>query len=264
MVALVYLVPKYFIADNFTFLSLQEKCEEIYSMIKLRKSEDRGYADHGWLKSYHSFSFADYYDPEYMGWGNLRVINDDYIEAGGGFGDHPHRNMEIITYVLSGQLAHKDSMGNIETINPGEVQRMSAGSLVVHSEFNSAANATTHLLQIWIEPNVKNIEPSYEQKVISQIKKQGKLALIASSNPKDQSVLIHADASLYAGIFNENQKTTLQLNLNRKAYVHLIKGALEINGNYLKAGDALMLEDEPLINISNGREAEVLVFDLTA
>ena len=156
-------------------------------MIKLRKSEDRGYADHGWLKSYHSFSFADYYDPEYMGWGNLRVINDDYIKAGGGFGDHPHRNMEIITYVLSGQLAHKDSMGNIETINPGEVQRMSAGSLVVHSEFNSAANATTHLLQIWIEPNVKNIEPSYEQKVISQIKKQGKLALIASSDPRSVS-----------------------------------------------------------------------------
>ena len=174
-------------------------------MIKLRKSEDRGYADHGWLKSYHSFSFADYYDPEYMGWGNLRVINDDYIEAGGGFGDHPHRNMEIITYVLSGQLAHKDSMGNVETINPGEVQRMSAGSLVVHSEFNGATNATTHLLQIWIEPNVKNIEPSYEQKVIPQVKKEGKLALIASSNPKDQSVLIHADASLYAGIFNKNK-----------------------------------------------------------
>ena len=172
--------------------------------------------------------------------------------------------MEIITYVLSGQLAHKDSMGNVETINPGEVQRMSAGSLVVHSEFNSTNNATTHLLQIWIEPNVKNIEPSYEQKVIPQIKKEGKLALIASSDPKDQSVLIHADASLYAGIFNENQKATLQLNLNRKAYVHLIEGMLEINGNYLKAGDALMLEDEPLITISNGKKAEVLVFDLVA
>ena len=233
-------------------------------MIKHRKSEDRGYADLGWLKSYHSFSFADYYDPKYMGWGNLRVINDDYIEVGGGFGDHPHRNMEIITYVLSGQLTHKDSLGNIETINPGEVQRMSAGNLVVHSEFNSANNATTHLLQIWIEPDVKNIEPSYEQKVIPQIKKEGRLALIASSDAKDQSVLIHADASLYAGTFNENQKATLQLNLNRKAYVHLIKGMLEINGNYLKTGDALMLEDEPLITISNGREAEVLVFDLAA
>ena len=233
-------------------------------MIKHRKSEDRGYADLGWLKSYHSFSFADYYDPKYMGWGNLRVINDDYIEAGGGFGDHHHRNMEIITYVLSGQLTHKDSLGNIETINPGEVQRMSAGNLIVHSEFNSANNATTHLLQIWIEPDVKNIEPSYEQKVIPQIKKEGRLALIASSDAKDQSVLIHADASLYAGTFNENQKATLQLNLNRKAYVHPIKGMLEINGNYLKAGDALMLEDEPLITISNGKKAEVLVFDLAA
>jgi redox-sensitive bicupin YhaK (pirin superfamily) len=175
-------------------------------MIKLRKSEDRGYADHGWLKSYHSFSFADYYDPEYMGWGNLRVINDDYIEAGGGFGDHPHRNMEIITYMLSGQLAHRDSLGNVEIINPGEVQRMSAGSLVVHSEFNSANKVTTHLLQIWIEPNVINIEPSYEQKAIPQIKKEGKLALIASPDAKNQSLLIHADASLYAGIFNKKKK----------------------------------------------------------
>jgi redox-sensitive bicupin YhaK (pirin superfamily) len=233
-------------------------------MIKVRKSEDRGYADHGWLKSYHSFSFADYYDPEFMGWGNLRVINDDYIEAGRGFGDHPHRNMEIITYVISGQLVHKDSMGNIETINPGEVQRMSAGRLVVHSEFNGANNETTHLMQIWIEPNVKNIEPSYEQKVIPQPKKEGRLVLIASPDKKEQSLLIHADASLYAGIFNENQKVTLQLNVNRKAYVHLIEGTLEINGNYLKAGDALMLEEEPFISISNGRAAEVLVFDLAA
>ncbi len=180
-------------------------------MIRLRKSEDRGYADHGWLKSYHSFSFADYFDPQYIGWGNLRVINEDYIEVGGGFGDHSHRNMEIITYVLSGQLAHKDSMGNIKTINPDEVQRMSAGSFVSHSEFNSASNAMTHLLQIWIEPHVKNIEPSYEQKTIPKAKKEGKLALIASSDARDQSILIHADASLYAGIFNEHQKGILKL-----------------------------------------------------
>lgn len=233
-------------------------------MIILRKSEDRGYADHGWLKSYHSFSFADYYDPQYMGWGNLRVINEDYIEVGGGFGDHSHRNMEIITYVLSGQLAHKDSMGNMKTINPDEVQRMTAGSFVSHSEFNSASNTMTHLLQIWIEPHVKNIEPSYEQKTISRAKKEGKLTLIASSDGRDQSVLIHADASLYAGIFNEHQKAILKLSQNRKAYVHLIKGALEINGHHLKSGDALLLKDEPLITLEKGGDGEVLIFDLAA
>ena len=159
-------------------------------MIYVRKSEERGYANHGWLRSYHSFSFANYYDPEFMGWGNLRVINDDHVEAGSGFGEHSHSNMEIITYVLSGRLAHKDSMGNVETINPGEVQRMSAGTLVVHSEFNHSKDATTHLLQIWIEPNVKNIEPSYEQKTISHISKEGKLALIASSIDREENCSI--------------------------------------------------------------------------
>jgi quercetin 2,3-dioxygenase len=233
-------------------------------MIYLRKSHDRGFADHGWLKSYHSFSFANYYDPEYMGWGNLRVINDDYIEAGRGFGEHSHRNMEIITYLISGQLAHKDSLGNIKTINPGEVQRMSAGKLVVHSEFNSAKDDITHLLQIWIEPNIKNLEPSYEQKTIPQPSKEGKLVLIASSNKTDTSVLIHADASLYAGIFDQDQETSLSLNLNRKAYIHLIRGELKVNDIQLKSGDALMLENEPLLNISKGSAAEVLVFDLAA
>ena len=233
-------------------------------MIQLRKSSERGYANHGWLKSYHSFSFANYYDIRYMGWGNLRVINDDYIEPGGGFGEHPHKNMEIITYVLSGQLAHKDSMGNIKTINPGEIQRMSAGALVVHSEFNSAKNDITHIIQIWIEPNIKNIEPSYEQKTIPQSLKEGKLVLIASSIKTDTSVLIHADASLYAGIFNQDQETSLSLNLNRKAYVHLIRGELKVNDIQLKSGDALMLENEPLVNISKGSAAEVLVFDLAA
>jgi redox-sensitive bicupin YhaK (pirin superfamily) len=233
-------------------------------MIYVRKSEDRGYANHGWLRSHHSFSFANYYDPEFMGWGNLRVINDDYVEAGGGFGEHSHSNMEIITYVLSGELAHKDSMGNIETINPGEVQRMSAGTLVVHSEFNHVKDATTHFLQIWIEPNLKNIEPSYEQINIPPISKEGKLALIASSNPKDYSVLIHADASLYAGIFDKDQSSELALNPNRKAYVHLIAGALEVNGINLESGDALMFEDESHVSIKNGRSAEVLVFDLAA
>ena len=232
-------------------------------MIKLRKSEDRGYADHGWLKSYHSFSFADYYDPEYMGWGNLRVINDDYIEAGGGFGDHPHRNMEIITYVLSGQLAHKDSMGNVETINPGEVQRMSAGSLVVHSEFNGATNATTHLLQIWIEPNVLEIPPGYEQTTIPLIEKQGKLRLVASPDGADGSVKLFADAKVYAGLFDHSQSAQVELDPKRKAYVHLIRGLLEVNGQHLTSGDALLIENESQLNLSHGSDAEVLLFELS-
>jgi redox-sensitive bicupin YhaK (pirin superfamily) len=166
--------------------------------------------------------------------------------------------------MLSGQLAHKDSIGNMKTINPDEVQRMSAGSFISHSEFNSASNAMTHLLQIWIEPHVKNIVPSYEQKTIFRAKKEGKLALIASSDARDQFILIHADASLYAGIFNEHQTGILKLSQNRKVYVHLIKGALEINGHDLKSGDALLMEEEPLITIEKGRDGEVLIFDLAA
>jgi redox-sensitive bicupin YhaK (pirin superfamily) len=187
-------------------------------MIKLRKSADRGYADHGWLKSYHSFSFADYYDPAYTDWGNLRVINEDYIEPGTGFGKHSHRNMEIISYVLSGELAHQDSMGNIKGIPPGDVQRMSAGSGVIHSEFNHAKDRITHLLQIWIEPNVQEIPPSYEQKTIPVTEKQGKLRLIASPTGENESVVIHADAKLYAGLFDGDETATLMLNPSRKAY----------------------------------------------
>ena len=233
-------------------------------MLLLRKSADRGYADHGWLKSFHSFSFAGYHDPQFMGWGNLRVINEDRVAAGMGFGKHSHRNMEIISYVLSGELAHEDSMGNIEGIPPGDVQRMSAGSGVTHSEFNHAKDKTTHFLQIWIEPNVMEIEPSYEQKTIPLSDKQGKLRLVASPDGAEGSVKIFADAKIYAGLFDGQQLAQLQLDPKRKAYVHLIQGSLDINGQTLRSGDALLIEAESQLVISNGKSAEVLVFDLSA
>jgi len=233
-------------------------------MLFLRKSADRGYADHGWLKSFHSFSFAGYHDPQFMGWGNLRVINEDRVEAGMGFGKHSHRNMEIISYVLSGELAHEDSMGNIEGIPPGDVQRMSAGSGVTHSEFNHAKDQTTHFLQIWIEPNAMEIEPSYEQKTIPLSDKQGKLRLVASPDGAEGSVKIFADAKIYAGLFDGQQLAQLQLDPKRKAYVHLIQGSLDINSQTLEGGDALLIEAESQLAISNGKSAEVLVFDLSA
>ena len=233
-------------------------------MLQLRKSQDRGYADHGWLKSFHSFSFAGYHDPEFMGWGNLRVINEDQVAAGMGFGKHGHRNMEIISYVLSGELAHQDSMGNVKSIPPRDVQRMSAGTGVMHSEFNHAKDQTTHLLQIWIEPNILEIEPSYEQKTIPLTDKQGKLCLVASPNGKDGSVSISADAKVYAGLFDGPQSAELELDPKRKAYAHLVQGSLTINGQTLTSGDALMIQNESQLNLSDGKNAEVLIFDLSA
>jgi redox-sensitive bicupin YhaK (pirin superfamily) len=232
-------------------------------MIILRKSQDRGYADHGWLKSFHSFSFAGYHDPQFMGWGNLRVINEDRVAAGMGFGQHSHRNMEIISYVLSGELAHKDSIGNIKGIPPGDVQRMSAGSGVSHSEFNHAKDQTTHFLQIWIEPNVLEVEPSYEQQTIPAIEKEGKLRLIASPTGEDNSVKIHADAKVYAGLFDGTQAANLEIDPKRKSYVHLIRGTLVINDQPLNGGDALLIENESSLEISAGVDAEVLIFDLS-
>lgn len=232
-------------------------------MLVLRKSTDRGYADHGWLKSFHSFSFAGYHDPKFMGWGNLRVINEDRVAAGMGFGKHGHKNMEIISYVLSGELAHEDSMGNIKGIPPGDVQRMSAGTGVIHSEFNHAKDQTTHFLQIWIEPNQFEIAPGYEQKTIPAIEKEGALRLIASPEGNDGAVKIHADAMMYAGLFNGSQSATLQLDPNRKAYAHLIRGSLNINGQSLSGGDALLIEGEAQLEIDGGKDAEVLIFDLS-
>ena len=231
-------------------------------MLTIRKSQARGYADHGWLKSFHSFSFANYYDPEFMGWGNLRVINEDRIAPGTGFGTHGHKDMEIISYVLSGELAHKDSMGNVKGIPPGDVQRMSAGRGVMHSEFNHAPQSQTHFLQIWIEPNVRGIEPSYEQQAVSPADKRGKLVRIAG--PEQARVKIHADANLYAGLFNDAEHAQLQIAAGRKAYVHLIRGQLQVNGVALQTGDAALLQDETQITLNQGQEAEVLVFDLAA
>jgi redox-sensitive bicupin YhaK (pirin superfamily) len=231
-------------------------------MLTIRKSQDRGYADHGWLKSFHSFSFASYHDPEFMGWGNLRVINEDRIAPGTGFGTHGHRDMEIISYVLSGNLAHKDNMGNVEGIPPGDVQRMSAGNGVQHSEFNHAPDETTHFLQIWIEPNVRGIPASYEQKTVPPVSKRGALSRIAA--PIDGVVTLHADAALYAGLFDGEEAATLTIAKGRKAYVHLIRGALQVNGQALTTGDAALLDNETTVALTHGQDAEVLVFDLAA
>jgi quercetin 2,3-dioxygenase len=231
-------------------------------MLTVRKSQERGYADHGWLKSFHSFSFANYYDPQHMGWGNLRVINEDRIAPGTGFGTHGHRDMEIISYVLEGNLAHKDTMGNVKGIPPGDVQRMSAGTGVQHSEFNHANDEVTHFLQIWIEPNVTGIPPGYEQKTFAEGEKRGRLRLVASPDSAEGSVLIHANARVYAGLFDGAEAAALQLDPARKAYVHLVKGELQVNGKPLTGGDAAMLESESQLTLGGGKQAEVLVFDL--
>ena len=233
-------------------------------MLQVRKSQERGYADHGWLKSFHSFSFAGYHDPDHMGWGNLRVINEDRVAAGAGFGTHGHRDMEIISYVLSGELAHKDSMGNVESIPPGDVQRMSAGRGVMHSEFNHKPDQTTHFLQIWIEPNVRGIAPGYEQKRFDAADKRGRLRLVASPDGAEGSVTVHADARLYAGLLDGDEQATLALDPARKSYVHLVRGELAVNGQRLSGGDAAMIQGESRIVLDGGKDAEVLVFDLAA
>ncbi len=233
-------------------------------MLTLRPSQERGYADHGWLKSFHSFSFAGYHDPLHMGFGNLRVINEDRIEPGTGFGTHGHRDMEIISYVLSGALAHQDNMGNGTAILPGDVQRMSAGRGVMHSEFNHNAQGQTHFLQIWIEPSQRGIDPGYEQKSFDQAQKRGRLRLVASPDGAQGSVTLHADARLYAGLFEGEESATLTLDPQRKTYVHLIRGQLQANGHALRGGDAAKLSGETRLVLERGHDAEVLVFDLSA
>jgi redox-sensitive bicupin YhaK (pirin superfamily) len=222
----------------------------------------RGYADHGWLKSFHSFSFADYHDPEFMGFGPLRVINEDWIASGKGFGTHGHKDMEIITYVLEGELAHKDNMGNGRAIYPHEVQRMSAGRGVMHSEYNHAKDQTTHLLQIWIQPDLLGVEPSYEQTMFAPEEKRGKLRLVASPDGKDQSVTIHSNTRLFAGLIDGAEVVEHALEKNRIAYVYVARGQVIVNDEALEAGDALMIAEEDLINIGQGVDAEILLFDL--
>lgn len=231
-------------------------------MITIRKADERGYADHGWLRSYHSFSFADYHDPAHMGFGNLRVINEDRIAPGTGFGTHGHRDMEIVSYVLEGALAHQDSMGNGAAITPGEVQRMSAGTGVRHSEFNHAADRETHFLQIWILPSRGGIAPGYEQKRFDDADKRGRLRLVAAPDGRDGAVTIHADAAIHAGLFDGDEAATLALAPGRLGYVHVARGEVEVNGLRLGAGDAALLRDEAQVALARGRGAEVLVFDL--
>lgn len=231
-------------------------------MQEIRLSQDRGYADHGWLQSFHSFSFAEYYDPQHMGFGPLRVINEDWIAPGMGFGTHGHRDMEIITYVLEGELAHKDSMGHVETIRPHEVQRMSAGKGVMHSEFNHVTDGKTHLLQIWIEPDVRGIAPSYEQTVFESSEKRGKLRLVASPNGESGSVTIHANSRVYAGLFDGQEQAVHNMDVGRMAYVHVARGQVHVNGVSLNAGDALKVRAEREVRVERGNAAEILLFDL--
>jgi quercetin 2,3-dioxygenase len=230
-------------------------------VIELRRGEERGHANHGWLDSYHSFSFADYHDPRHMGYGALRVINEDRVQPGSGFGTHGHRDMEILSYVLEGSLGHKDSMGNGSTIVPGDVQRMSAGRGVRHSEFNNESSGVTHFLQIWIEPDVTGLEPSYEQKRFEAAEKRGRLRLIASADGAEGSVTIHQEARVYAGLFDDAERAEHRLGAGRKGYVHVARGEVAVNGHALRAGDALKTDSGPIV-LERGRGAEVLVFDL--
>lgn len=231
-------------------------------MIEIRRSSERGGADHGWLKTLHSFSFADYYDPRHMGFGALRVINDDRIAPGTGFGTHGHRDMEIITYVLEGALAHRDSLGNGSVIRPGDVQRMSAGTGVQHSEYNHEKKGHTHLLQIWIEPAQRGIEPGYEQRHFDDSRKRGRLQPIAAPDAREDAVTIHQDAVVYAGLFDGDERAQASIADGRRVYVHVIRGGLRVNGETLEAGDAAKLTGESRLVLDEGRDAEALVFDL--
>lgn len=233
-------------------------------MIELRRADERGQADHGWLRAQHSFSFGDYMDPKHMGFGPLRVINEDRVAPGRGFGTHGHRDMEIVTYVLEGQLAHRDNLGNGATILPGDVQRMSAGSGIMHSEVNPDQRDPVHLLQIWIMPTENGIQPGYEQKHFGAGDKRGKLRLVASNDGRDGSVTIHADAAILSGLFDGDEKAELELNPARKAYVQVARGAITVQGQRLEQGDALKLQGESLLKLEAGEDAEVLVFDLAA
>jgi quercetin 2,3-dioxygenase len=231
-------------------------------MAEIRRSQERGYADHGWLKSYHSFSFAGYHDPQHVHFGPLRVINEDRVVPGAGFGTHGHRDMEIISYVLEGELAHRDSTGTSSTIRPGDVQRMSAGSGVQHSEFNGSQQQPVHFLQIWILPNVAGIPAGYEEKRFGEAEKRGRLCLIASPGGAQGSVHIHQDAQVYAGLFDGPEHAELRVAPGRLVYVHVARGRIAANGEALEAGDALKLTDEPDLRLAGGEAAEVIVFDL--
>jgi redox-sensitive bicupin YhaK (pirin superfamily) len=231
-------------------------------MIVRRPSEERGLADHGWLKSRHTFSFADYYDPAHMGFRGLRVINEDRVQPGQGFGTHPHRDMEIISYVLDGELGHKDSMGTGSVIRPGDVQRMSAGTGVLHSEMNPSPTNPVHFFQIWLLPARRGIPPGYEQKRFEAAEKRGRLALVAARDGRDGAITLHADADLYAGLFAAGQGTRLELAPDRHAWVQVASGAITVNGEHLSPGDGAAVSGEAALDLRASSDAEVLVFDL--
>ncbi|MDQ3186876.1 MAG: pirin family protein [Pseudomonadota bacterium] len=232
-------------------------------MIEIRRAEDRGHAQHGWLDSWHSFSFADYHDPKHMQFRALRVINEDRVEPGQGFGAHSHRDMEIISYVLKGGLAHKDSIGNGSVIRPGSVQRMSAGTGVQHSEFNASPTEPVHFLQIWFIPSVTGISPGYEEKYFDAMEKRGKLRLIASPDGADGSVIIHVDANLFAALMDADERIERAIAKDRFVYVHVAHGSVSLNGTRLQAGDAASLTGESHVILDQGEKAEVLVFELS-
>ncbi len=231
-------------------------------MIVFRPAQSRGHANHGWLDSHHSFSFGDYYDAAHMGFGPLRVINEDRVQPGKGFGTHGHRDMEILSYVLDGELSHQDNMGNGSIIVPGDVQRMSAGRGVMHSEFNPSATHPVHFLQIWIEPAERGIPASYEQAHVSAADKRGKLALLAAPAGESGAVEIHQDARLYATVLDGAEAVTYPLAPGRRAYVHVARGEVTANGQRLAAGDALRIEGDAAVRLDTGNGAEVLLFDL--
>lgn len=232
-------------------------------MIHIRKSADRGHADHGWLQAKHSFSFADYHDPDHMGYRALRVINEDRVKPSNGFGTHPHRDMEIVTYILEGALEHKDSMGNGSVIRPGDVQYMSAGSGVLHSEFNPSSAEGVHLLQIWLLPDEKGAKPRYAQKAFADAEKRGKMKLVASKSGEDGAIAIRQDAKLYASVLDEGQTAKLPLAPGRHAWVQVARGSIELNGKRLEQGDGAAIDDErELAFRGNSASAEFLVFDL--
>jgi hypothetical protein len=231
-------------------------------MLRIRRSDDRGHADHGWLDSHHTFSFADYHDPEHMGFRALRVINEDRVAPGGGFGTHPHRDMEIISYVLDGELGHKDSMGNGSVIRPGDVQRMSAGTGVSHSEHNASKAQPVHFLQIWIVPDRRGHAPGYEQKAFPIDERRGRLRLVASPDGADGSVTIHQDARLHVANLDGDERAELALAPGRQAWVQVARGSVELNGERLATGDGAAVVDETAVTLAGGQGAEVLVFDL--
>jgi redox-sensitive bicupin YhaK (pirin superfamily) len=233
-------------------------------MITLRKAKERGHFDHGWLDTNHSFSFASYYDPRHMGFRALRVINEDFVAGGNGFPTHPHRDMEIISYVLEGGLEHKDSMGNGSVITPGEVQRMTAGTGVTHSEYNHSEDDKVHFMQIWLLPQKNNLQPGYEQKMFDQAEKSANLRLVASPEGRDGSVVIHTDANLYATTLNNGQEVTLPLKTERYAWVQVARGSILLNNKLLKQGDGAAIGAEKYLTlVGQGSETnEVLIFDL--